>query len=234
MRVAICDSNAAFLEEFKGIIEKDSKISKILTYTDSGKLITDIENKEKIDVVFIDIGNDEDKKGIYYASRIYKINKEIHIIYMTEYLERYSHDVFLSECNLTGCMLKPVDENILNKYLNKISIELEEINTVKFVTKGAECILSTESIMYLESDNHKTIVHIEGKDFSVYEKLGSLERRLPKNFVRCHQSFLVNMDNIRYIDSNSIIIGDNIDIPVSRSRRDKVKDAYFKYKGESI
>lgn len=53
-------------------------------------------------------------------------------------------------------------------------------------------------ILYLESKGHVTEIHTaSGKVYECRDKISELEQRAGKEFVRCHQSFLVNL---RYVE----------------------------------
>ena len=239
--ISICDDNVAFIEELKRVLYEDKRISKILTYNNPDKLVMDIENKKyNIDTVFLDIDYGTDKKGMYYANKIYQVDKEINIVYVTGFHDKYDQEIFLSESNLIGYLTKPIDKEILDKYIDKIYKKEntqrndKEQKTLVIITKGKECIINVDNIIYLESDNHRTLIHFENETFSVYEKLGVVEKRLPCSFVRCHKSFLVNMDKIRYIENEYVSINENLSIPVSRSRKEYVRNIYFDYIGEKV
>ena len=53
--------------------------------------------------------------------------------------------------------------------------------------------------------------------------------RLPDYFVRCHQSYTVNINAIQSYNSCSIELDGEKQIPVSRSRRTNVQEAIKRY-----
>ena len=57
----------------------------------------------------------------------------------------------------------------------------------------------------------KIIFHTKSRDYEIYSSFAKIQSHLPKNFVRCHKSFIANVDNIEQIDpvSNSIYFKDN-------------------------
>ena len=235
MVVSICDDNSVLIEELKDTLNRDKRISQILTYNNPEQLVTDIKmEKNRMDTVFLDIEYGTDKIGLSYAKEIYKINKEINIIYMTGYHDKYDQEIFLNDANLVGYMTKPIDSKILNRYIDKIYEKNNNYKTLAITTKGKEHIINIDNIVYLESDNHRTLIHLEDEVLYIYEKLGSVEKRLPDSFIRCHKSFLVNMEKIRYIENESVNISESLSIPVSRSRKDEVTSAYFNYIGGKI
>ena len=235
MNIAICDDNKYFIEEFKSILKKDKRISTIYEYNKSNELLDSVKNNEFIiDAVFMDIELGGSENGIEVGSELYKLNPNIPIIYITGYHDRFDQEMFLNESNLVGYMTKPVNENILDKYIEKISKNINMRNILKFSIRGKEHMILMSDITYLESSNHKTILHTLTKEYSVYEKLGDIKKRLSDSFVSCHKSFLINMDKVEYVNGNTAYIAGGALVPISRSHKEEVKNKYFDYIGEKL
>lgn len=98
--------------------------------------------------------------------------------------------------------------------------------TVSFLTaKTDDCWLPIrfEDITYLEARNRKTYVHAAAQNSTHRLNLSELATTLPKDiFVRCHRSYIVNLNHIKEIHPNShstflLIMKGNAKIPVSQS-----------------
>lgn len=79
-------------------------------------------------------------------------------------------------------------------------------------------------IFYLEADGRHTQVHTIDKKFLIRLTLKEMTDKVNNgNFIQSHRSFVVNMDKIKTIDlEDSVIILDNMHIPISRREKDKV------------
>ena len=53
--------------------------------------------------------------------------------------------------------------------------------------------------------------------------------RLPETFLQCHKSYIVNMNEIRRIERNRIIMTNETEIPISKSRYGDTRSRYFRY-----
>ena len=82
-------------------------------------------------------------------------------------------------------------------------------------------------ICYLESRGHQTFIHLDQKKEVCCDKLSDLEEQMGEQFVRCHQSFLVNMKYIRRIEKESLILENGKRIPISKKRDLETKERYF-------
>ena len=85
--------------------------------------------------------------------------------------------------------------------------------------------LKTDEILYLKADNNTTDFHMRsGKIISAFKTLKSYEQTLPQNFVRVHQSYIINSDYVSRINygKNQCSIRDREPLPFSRSYKPKV------------
>ncbi len=61
--------------------------------------------------------------------------------------------------------------------------------------------LDTEDILYLKADNNATdFIMKDGRTISAFKTLKSFESMLPENFVRVHQSYIINTDFVSRIN----------------------------------
>lgn len=93
--------------------------------------------------------------------------------------------------------------------------------------KGADQVVEPAEIRYLESRLHVVRVHAARGVLEVYGKLSDLLDALPARFVRCHQSFAVNLDAVTSLDASSITLVSGEQVPVSRRMRAEVRAALF-------
>lgn len=66
------------------------------------------------------------------------------------------------------------------------------------------------------------------------EKLGDIEKRIDdKRFLRCHQSYLANMDYVEDV-KDDFILKDGSMVPIRIRGRKEIKDDYHQYFVEHI
>lgn len=68
-----------------------------------------------------------------------------------------------------------------------------------------------DEIQFIEKSGMKLIYHTPRGNFNAYSSFSKIENSLPKNFVRCHKSFIANINNIVNISlsDNSITFKNN-------------------------
>jgi len=87
--------------------------------------------------------------------------------------------------------------------------------------------LDTKDILYLKSDNNTTDFYMrDGNVISAFKTLKSFEDRLPKGFIRIHQSYILNSRYVSRINYGKSICTLNHDreeeLPFSRTYKDKI------------
>jgi two-component system LytT family response regulator len=86
-------------------------------------------------------------------------------------------------------------------------------------------IVAVSDIDWIRSDDYTSILHIAGKQHTVRETLGALEKRLdPRTFARIHRSAIVNLARVTAlrrvrVGGVNVVLRDGTQLPVSRARR---------------
>lgn len=243
MRIAVCDDQAEVLNTVErmflevGVI---TGIENVDIYQDIRKLKKEFQEGNRPDVLIMDICHEfnpalpktkERQEGIDYAYELNQRYPELQIIYMTEDVKKYSQHIFLKPVNLLGYLTKPVDLVILKKLL-EIAKEKQKQNDEKRVTimcRNHKQIFYLDEILYLESRAHRTMIHTYEGEEVCRDKISDLEQRMGDTFVRCHQSFLVNMKYIRRIENESFKLENGEEISISKRRYVETKNRYFAY-----
>ena len=105
----------------------------------------------------------------------------------------------------------------------------------KFCFQEGEKNISLEKIIYIESNLHKLTFHIfdEGiVQYTMYETLNKISEMVSENFVRIHQSYLVNMRFVRSIDGNQMLLSNGETLLIARSKLKETRIRVAIYKGE--
>lgn len=133
-------------------------------------------------------------------------------------------DIF--EAEPTDLLLRPVCEKNLRRALDRAFMYLEANRTQIFeiCSRYKKRRIFYQDILYLESDRrYLTIYQREGQERIMMRMQDALEQ-LPDYFVRCHQSYAVNLRYVMEFSRQWIVLQtDMIKIPVSRSRYEDVK-----------
>lgn len=231
MNIAICD--ASMLDrEIAADLLCDYFVEKhidyfISEYIGGADLIYDIQDGKNFDLIFLDIYMQGDL-GIDVARRLRNnINYNGQIVFITG---TASFAVDSYDVNAAGYLIKPLIPEKLKTVMNRITPNYNA-GVYRIQQRKRIVTLKFDDILYIESSNSKCILHSNGEceNYHIYKKLTDIEAELDdKRFLRCHQSFLVNMDYIKNADKNFELI--NGDVVCIRQRDLKsIKQEFIDY-----
>lgn len=91
-------------------------------------------------------------------------------------------------------------------------------------------------IVYIERDKRDTYIYFGGtvEPLRVSDKLDDIDSLIcDDTFVRCHNSFIVNLDYVAQYRKVGFQMKDGAEIPVSRSHQKEVKEIFLSWERES-
>lgn len=231
MKIAVCDNELLFLKQFLTLCQDFPSIEEIIPFQDGERLLAEIKAGTSFDAVFMDIDFGDQRTGIEYSKELHEINPHVRLVYITGYTDRFVQHIFLSPSHLIGFLTKPVDKEIFSSILKKLQTSLDQDKQTLFCVVGKSDSISVpiSSILYLESNAHRSMIYTDTESHSLYERLSALKERLPSCFLVCHKSYIVNMNKIKRIEKNVIILENLTEIPISKSQYATVKQTYFRY-----
>jgi len=236
MHIAVCDDQADVLEQVSNLVETVSLASTVTPYDNFSNLLTAISNGILYDAVLMDIEWGKEDNGMDYATALHELSPNTQVIFMTGFQEKYAQQIFLKPANLCGFLSKPINRDLLIKILNKADKEARQTETKKLTVSfgGVVSVFEPENIYFLESKGHTATIHTSDGKQRCYERLVALKERLPSQFEYTHKSFLVNMDFIRRVERDRVLLLNGTELPVSKGKYTMLKKTYFSYIGSSF
>lgn len=236
MRIAICDDETDALDMLQSQLEHNGRINQIVKYLSAQQLQDAIAEGECFDLIFMDIELNAAKNGIDLAASVNKVCADTQIVFVTGHPGCYYQQIFLKPVNLCGYLAKPTDPAVLEKLLQKAmeAIRAREAQKLLIQRNGTIHSVLISKIKYLESQGHQVTIYTADEKLVCYERLDKLMERLSRSFFQCHKSYLVNMDFIRRIEKNSVLLKNDEEIPISKAKYADTRTAFFRYMGETL
>ena len=236
MEIAVCDDNKLFLKEIEGQLRTLPMVGNVRLFNDLDEFLFSVDSGQRYDVVLMDIEWHEKVAGLDAAAELFRLCPEVKIIFVTGRVERYSQQIFLQRSNLSGYLTKPVDTELLRANLRKVQDMPPSGEQTSLVLRhqGAQVTVPVREICFIESQNHTVHVHLAGETVTAYERLESILRVLPDGFCQCHKSYIVNLSHIRRFQPGGVLLKNGELVPVSRSKYNDAKKAYFHFMGHTF
>lgn len=212
----------------------------VVATADNGEDAIELALKHKPDLALMDIMIKGDMNGIAAAEEI-KRNIDIPVVFLTAYADENT----LNEAKMAephGYILKPfkdVDiqtaiEMALHKHSKEQELKLESDflrslaehkadADVIFVKNRSRLVrVKHEDLLFVEALKDYVVVHTRQESYTIHSTMKEVEQKLnPRQFVRVHRSFIVNIDAVESIKYAMITIeGMEKEIPVGGSYKE--------------
>lgn len=231
LRIAICDDEIAFTLQIQSKISSWNHLNTQLmieTFNNGDSLIH-AHNKAPFDIIFLDIIMPI-FNGIEVAREIRKTDTAVKIIFLTSSPE-YAVDSYTVKAN--NYLLKPIDDMKLYQYLNELSEELQAIpNTILIKCSHAVYKIPLNNIEYVEAQNKHTLFTLKSNQTLESIEIFYLHEDkllLGDGFIKCHRSYIVNINHIDTYTAKEIRMRSGYRIPISRTYHSDFEKAYFSY-----
>ncbi len=230
MHIAVCDDEKNCLDDMEQLLKSYPGISRTEYYQNLEDLSAALKSGITYDLILMDIEwNQSTENGIQFAAQYNLLSPQTQFIFVTAYNDKFSQKIFWETINLCGYLVKPVQKENLEKLLDKVREKNFSSEALMIQHGGTTEKIPSSQIRYLESKAHQLVIHTMSGEITIYEKLDVYEKKLHKDFVRIHKSFLVNMQYIRRIEMKEVTMQDGTVLPVSKARYSASRDKYFRF-----
>lgn len=236
--IFLCDDNIEHLQSLSNTIShlSDEYHMQLKQFPSSQELLeylhqTDMFKDDFPDLIFMDIempGID----GITLGKKIKDISSDIRLVFVTAFAE---YAIKGYEANAFRYLLKPVSCNDLRKLFSDLEAEKAKVKKIIIKSGDREILLPIHDIIYISAEDKYTIVYTKTNYYITDESLKQYESKLVSHgFFRIHRKYLVNMYHHKSIAGNKLLLGHNIELPLSRRKTDDYKEHLFHIMKEDL
>lgn len=236
MQIAVCDDVLEDALYLKGLLRGHETA----IYSRTDRLLADIAGKKvHYDLYLLDIYMDSvdalekgfaeiSMDGIELAKKLRAIDGEAVICFVStsSAFYREAYDLYAMQY-----LLKPVREEALQELLERVEKRFAKNKgkeqMVRFKWRGQIGMIPYDKILYISSREHTVSIYCKDGDVqNCKSKLSELALQMcDGTFLRCHQSFLVNIYQVDNLNGNELTVSGHR-IPVSRRYYAEVKRRY--------
>lgn len=232
--IAICDDCIEEREEMLSLInvyfEHQCLEHNIVTFCDGEALLDSFYAGSRYDAYVLDImmpGLD----GMMIAKTIRSHDSYGIIVFVTVSVD---YAVQGYAVNALDYIMKPAAPLAVNAFLDRLVAKASKAGTIliKIWNKSEMKELRTHQIVYVESNLHSIQFYmLNGFIEKVYARLEEYAPALTRYsiFIRCHKSYIINLNYVRQLEENVFILNDGKCINISRSYLVDCRKKYQKY-----
>ena len=232
VKIAICDDEINVLDYITALINEQDFEASVKVYSSTADYLSD---NYSFDILLLDIemgSADNDISGMALAKIIRENQAEQPVIIFITGYEDYVYDAF--DVGAFQYILKPVDEQkfstVLSRAVKQITSERAKHNkTLEVRFAGTTRIIPIDDILYIESLNHKVIIHTSTKNVDYYDKISELEAVLQGGFYRIHKGYLVNLSHIEEYSRTEVTLSNGETLYISKHKYADFAKAHLNY-----
>lgn len=229
LKIAICDDDERMRQYLQTLIQRQTGEQPDLY--ESGEEI--LKRYMDYDILFLDIclrQEDDAQKldGMETAKKI-RAHSDLLIVFITA-MPDYVYEAY--DVEAFHYLLKPIDEKKLEEVLARAVTRAQEkknMPSLLIKTNGKFMRIQVEDICYVENDGRKVALHTKNGEYSYYEKMEALEKKLTKGFFRSHRGYLVNLQEVSGYDRTSITLKCGDVVFLSKQKYAAFVAAYMEY-----
>lgn len=227
MRIAICDDEPVFLKRlYSKIRSKQVHDCQIEQFTSGRELLNNFV-KGYFQAVILDVEMPE-LNGLETAEHIRRLDKDVILCFLTNY-EEFAIKGY--EVGAFRYMLKNQPEYMTEKQLTSIFDECtQRFKKYSFDNKTIRFAFDLYDILYFEGHRRRVIVYTANGEIEYSGIFSTVCTELEENnFILIARGILVNLEHIKGIRDESVLLSNGVKLPISRTYLDEVTQKYLKF-----
>lgn len=199
----------SYIENYIMMENLDMKL--VISTGRSQDILDYLQNNRVTGLYFLDVDLQEEKSGIALGAEIRQYDSLGAIVFVTTHSE-LTYLTFTYKVEAMDYITKDKFTDIRQRVIECIDtantryLQNKYNNIKKFQTKSGDKMISVDynDILFFETSPqlHKIILHAKNRQVEFYGKLKDI-LEMDSRFYRCHNSFVVNKDNIAEVDTKN-------------------------------
>ncbi len=207
LNFVVCDDNLNLLDRLEKMLEaiftKHNYNASVVFKSDNADDILNYIDHNVADVVMLDINLKSNKSGLELAEEIRKRKNNAYLIFTTGHLEyamvAYRYKTF-------DYLPKPITYDRLEDTVARLFEDANELSKKYIKIDNKNTIVDEAEIQYIKRDGMKLVFHTSSRDYDTYSSFNKFQDKLPNTYIRCHKSYIANLNQIKDVEPVSGII----------------------------
>ena len=215
IKIAICDDDEGVCSRTLEMLRNYKKAEVEAEVYLSGEAL--VASGRKYDILLLDIDM-KGMNGIETARRVREADKEVKLIYITNYSD---YSIFAFAVHAFAYMLKPLKQEDLFAQLDEaLSYGLSAVGQeLEFQAKEGIMRVAASQILYFEYLDRQVLLHTTEHLWHLKRKITDVAQNMAAyGFAMPHKSFVVNLHAVQCIHGYEILLTDGSRIPLSQKK----------------
>lgn len=221
--IAICDDEKAICAQLEQIFQEYSDRGiDTEVFFNCGELYDSLARGTHYDLIFLDI-EFRQMNGIDVGKKIRDELRDdrVQIVFISAKQE-YAMELF--SVRPMNFLIKPISQQaVLDNLEQAMALSKLYDSYFEFRFDSENHRVPYGDILYFESSNRMVRIHTKYGEKTLYGKLNEIEKHAPVNFIRIHQSYLINRHYVTYWKADEVEIARRGRLSISKSYQKKVR-----------
>lgn len=230
MKIVICEDETMcsdLLNEYiKRWARENGVFVELFVFVSAEQLLFELEDGLDVDLLLLDIRLDK-MNGIKLAHRLRELEYRMQIVFTTDSPEYVFEGYNVSALNY---LVKPINYNICHSILEQAHKLI--VNKRFYLCRTSESLnrILYEDMLYIEMISHTAIIHTRDTRYSTRRTITEIIAELDDTlFVRCHKSFVVNLQHIASISKRCVVLSDKSCVDLGKNFASDINEKFIKY-----
>lgn len=228
------------LKHLREVSQKSETPFRVLMSTDSiDDAIDSIRSSRNVSLVIIAVDSvlkDKNRLSVRLGHFAKQVNRDHYVVYYIK--EQSELMTLLPLCARTaGLLVSPLEEKACMQVFSPLFEDYHKVYARDLSDDGKWINLKSSGKLYRIRLNDVCMVqaiekmiefHAGKQVISVYDTMDNVEKMLGSSFVRCHRSYLINQEQIQFIDFRemSICLTNGSSVPLARSFKESMQQKF--------
>lgn len=229
MYLVICEDEPEFAaelaKELTAIFEQKQVECRICHCPGGQELRAVTEQEEPIDLLFMDI-HLGDADGVELVKELNRGSVRIPTVFLSSLEDRIAEGYDVSAFHfLFKRQYKEKLPALMERFLN----ELYQNKSILLQHHDTTVMLNFTEIYYVEPENRNTAIHTAVSCYQEKSSIQNFAKQLPEElFIEAYHSLYINIDHIRKVNMDSVVLDNDKELPVSRRKRKQLMTAVMR------
>ncbi|MCI9597645.1 MAG: LytTR family transcriptional regulator [Firmicutes bacterium] len=227
----VCDDDIAFQGELKQQVQDIMKAEQtwmpgIVSFCEADELERQIrEHCGETNLVFLDLTQDQ-RKSLLLGKQIL----DAQLVFLSAEDKRCWE---FYDVEHLYALRKPVGKDHLRRAVERAAKHLRDKRVTEFavVTKKGIERIPMDQILYFEKEKRKVHLYTPTQRCTFYGKFSDVISRTSPCFMRCHNSYVVNIAQMRKLIGRKFFFANGMVVPISQTYYREIRQAYLSYLG---
>ena len=229
MYIVICEDERNFAEELQQELQsilQQKEVECRICYCENGAAFRrEMEQGEAVDLLFMDL-HLGDADGVELVKEQAKSSVKIPTVFLSSLEERIAEGY---DVNAFHFLFKRNYKEKLPELLNRFLTEIYERKAIVIQERDTVVRLNFTEIYYVESDNRNTAIHTAVSSYQEKSSIQNFAKQLPEElFIEAYHSLYLNIDHIRKVNMDTVVMDNDKELPVSRRKRKALMTAVMR------